>query len=101
MEKLFDLTGEDPKDFSKLYRFQCDCLSPEDAMDISVDRVRENDKSFIICMSFRGSSFWDKLKYAFRIIRGNWNWRDFAIREEDCKNLSEIFDPNKKYTDLP
>lgn len=101
MEKLLDLKGKDPADYSKMYRFQCDCLSPEDAMDISVDKARENDKYFTISMTFLGTGFWNRVKYAWQILKRDWTWREFCVREEDHKVLSEIFDPNKKYTDLP
>ena len=102
MEKLLDLTGKEPKDFSKLYRFQCDCLSPEDAMDIDITPWGKNEenKYITITMNFIGSGFWNRVKYAYQILLGNWCWREFATREEDFKDLSEIFDPNKKYKDL-
>jgi len=94
--KLFDIP-------SKWYRFQCDCLSPEDAMDIEVMGCGENNEEKYISLTlfFTGVSFWNRLKYAFQIIRGHWSWREFCVRQDDRKNLSEIFDPNKKFSELP
>ncbi len=88
---------------SKYYRFQCDCLSPEDAMDIDVESCgkTDEDKYFIISMCFSGTGFWRRLRYAWQILRGYWCWRDFPVRPEDAKNLSDIFNPDKKFSELP
>ena len=104
MEKLLEFEkGKLWDENTKMYRFQCRCLSAGDAMDITVDSQGKNDeeKLFTICMDFVGTSFWGRLKYAFQILRGDWNWREFIIREEDCRNLSDILNPNKKFSELP
>ena len=104
MEKLLEFKkGKAFDENSKYYRFQCDCLTPADAMDINVDswgKEGEN-KFFTILMYFNGTGLWDRIKYAFQILKGNWCWRDFIVREEDTKLLSEILNPDKKYSELP
>ena len=104
MEKLLEFPkGKLNDENSKYYRFQCDCLSPEDAMDIGVDSYGKDDefKQFTIFMNFKGRSLWSRLNYASQIIRGHWTWRDFVVREEDRSHISEIFDPDKKFDELP
>ena len=86
---------------SKLYRFQCDCLSAEDAMDIDIEKVGKCEKYIIVNMNFYGNGKWDRIKYAFQILRGFWNWREFVVRSEDAKCLSDIFNPDKGYEELP
>jgi len=88
---------------SKYYRFQCDCLTPSDAMDIEVESVCNDDseKYFTIEMNFVGTGFWGRVKYAFQILRGKWAWREFIPRNEDYKNLSDLFNPDIKFNDLP
>ena len=103
MEKLqeFNKTNWDCK--TNMYRFQCDCLSASDAMDVSVDSYGEDDegKFIILTLDFKGNSFLSRIKYAWQIIRGHWAWREFVVREEDFGSLSEIFNPDKKYSELP
>lgn len=104
MEKLIEFKkGKICDENTKIYRFQCDCITPSDAMDISVDSCGADDesKSFIISMYFIGTSFWDRAKYAFQILKGNWCWREFVVRDEDAEDLSDVFNPNKKYSELP
>jgi len=98
MEKLLDLTKGDN---FKLYRFQCDCLEPEDALDVSVDCVQGNKKFFALCLQFNINSFGDRVKSAWHILRGHWAWREFVVREEDCGDLSRIFNPDKGFSELP
>lgn len=88
---------------SKVYRFQCDCTSPGDAMDITVDSwgKESEDKAFTISMYFTGTSFWDRIKYAINILKKRWCWREFVVRNDDLATISGIFDPNKKYSELP
>ena len=104
MEKLLEFQkGKLFDENSKYYRFQCDCLTPADAMDICVDSCGkgDEDKYFTITMSFVGTGVWDRIKYAFQILKGNWTWREFVVRNEDVKSLSDIFNPDKKYSELP
>ena len=104
MEKLLKFTkGKTFDENSTYYRFQCDCLSAGDAMDIGVDSCGKDDetKYITINMDFVGTGLWSRIKYAFEILRGDWNWREFCVRNEDYKHLSNIFDPDKKYSELP
>lgn len=105
MDKLLDIPRNkfgDKEDF-KYYRFQCDCLTAADAMDISVESWgKDNKNKFItIHLDFLGTNFWDRLKYALQIIRGHWTWREFIPRKEDYQYISDIFDTNKDYLELP
>ena len=103
MEKLLDFKGgKIPEDY-KLYRFQCDCLSSRDAMDVAVEScgVKDEGKFITITMDFRGTGLWDRVKYAFQILVGDWAWREFIPRNEDYSNLTDIFNPDKKYDELP
>ena len=104
MEKLLEFEkGKLLDERTIMYRFQCDCLTASDAMDISVDSTGKDDegKYFNITMSFVDSDLWNRIKYAFQILRGDWCWREFIARPEDAKNLSDIFDPDKKFSELP
>ena len=101
MEKLLDFKKRrKDDDASKLYRFQCDCLSADDAMDIDVEETSTDKKFIIIRMDFESTDFWNRLRYAWQIVRGHWGWREFVVREEDFKDLSDIFNPDKKYSEL-
>ena len=102
MEKLLEFEkGKLSDENSKHYRFQCDCLTAADAMDITVDEVHDGGKYFVLTMDFRGMSCWDRIKYAWQILRGHWTWREFIVREEDTRHLSDILNPDKKYSELP
>ena len=104
MEKLLEFKkGKLFDQDSKYYRFQCDCLSAADAMDISVDSCGKDneEKFFIITMNFLGTGFWDRVKHAIKILKGHWAWREFVVRQDDTKDLSDIFNPEKKYSKLP
>lgn len=99
MEKLFNFEKTKNSNASKLYRFQCDCLEAGDAMDIEVEDGPKG-KWIMLCLDLRDVSFWQRIKDAWAILRGNWKWREFIVREEDHQNLADIFDPNKKYEEL-
>ena len=104
MEKILEFEkGRAFDENSKLYRFQCDCLSARDAMDIMVDSCGKDDegKFITITMDFLGVSFWDRLKYAWQILRRHWTWREFIPRNEDYSNLTAIFNPDKGFSELP
>ena len=92
MEKILEF--EEGKGFraSKVYRLQCDCLSPSDAMDLEVEPVGLlNERKWVsITMYFNGTGLWDRIKYAFAILRGHWAWRGFIPREEDYSNLRPL-----------
>ena len=101
MEKYLELE----EDKEKFYRFQCDCLTPSDAMDVQVDGVggaKHDDGKFItISMYFDGTGFWSRVKYAWQILRGHWSWREFIVRTEDAKPLSDLFNPEVPFSKLP
>lgn len=100
MEKLLDykkINVSSWMDNSKMYRFQCDCLTPEDALDVDVDEAEPDKKYIVLRMSLKNMSFLNKLKFLFK---GNWCWREFVVREEDYKDLSDIFNPDRKYSEL-
>lgn len=99
MEKLLDIKGKG--DFYKLYRFQCDCLMTEEAMDIDVECNGDNEKFLTIRLDFWDVSLWKRLKFAYQIFIGRWTWREFIPRSEDYGNISDIFNPDKGYNDLP
>ena len=104
MEKFLEFKkGKSFDENAKYYRFQCDCLSAADAMDIGINSCGKDDegKFFVITMDFRGTGVGDRIKYAWQILRGHWNWREFVVREEDHKNLSDLFNPDKKFSELP
>ncbi len=103
MEKLLEFDKKIFGEQSKYYRFQCDCLDASEAMDIAVEAWGADDtkKHITLFMTFYGTGLWDRVKYAFAILRGHWSWREFIVREEDYKDASEIFDPIKKYSELP
>ena len=104
MEKLLEFKkGKLWEENTKYYRFQCDCLMPADAMDIAVNSWGDNDeaKYIILSMPFTGTGLWGRIKYAWQILLGNWGWRDFCVRQEDASYLSDIFNPLKKYSELP
>jgi len=105
MEKLLDFKKGEPIEgvASKYYRFQCDCLNAADAMTLGVDSCGKNDegKFFTICMDFYGTGVWDRIKYAWQILRSQWSWREFIIREDDLKPLINILNPDKKFSELP
>jgi len=93
MEKILDFEKTKTMEPSKVYRFQCDCLSPEDAMDINIDACGKDlqDKYISITMNFVGTGFFDRLKYAFQILRGRWTWREFVVSPSDHKEIEKIF----------
>ena len=95
LEKLLDWDG------SRWYRFQCDCLHAADAMDVGVDEAGKDGKWFQISMQFNSDSLIDRMKYAWQILLGHWTWREFVVRKEDEKVLSDIFNPDIGYSKLP
>ena len=104
MEKITEYKkGEVSDESSKEYRFQCDCQTASDAMDISVLAWGEKDegKIFIISMTYIQTGLWENLKNAWRILRGHWSYREFILREEDIKPLIDILNPDKKFSELP
>ena len=104
MEKLIELRkGKVFDENSKYYRFQCDCLSPEHAFDIGIDSMGKDDEEKYITITWHmiGESLSLRLKYIWQIFRNHRTWVEAVVRQEDMKNLSEIFDPNKKYSELP
>jgi len=101
MDKLLELPKDGSFGASKLYRFQCDCLSAKDAMDIEVSEGPPSKKYFIISMNVIPLSLKGRIKDSWSALRGKWSWREFVVRSEDAKNLSDVFNPDIPYDDLP
>jgi hypothetical protein len=104
MEKMWTfLKNKINEHGESVYRFQCECKMPEDALDIDVEACGENDekKSITLSLGNIDAGFFERLQHAWKVLTGRWGWREFCVREEDFKNLSEIFDPDKKLSDLP
>lgn len=97
MEKIYD--SNDGKE--KGYRFQCSCLMPEEAMDISVEEIDERERHVEIAMYYTANGVISKIKAAWKVLRGRWRWSDIVVRNEDLKGLSEILDPERKIKDMP
>ncbi len=99
MDKILDFKKGEVLDIpSKYYRFQCDCLASADAMTVGVDGIGKDNEDKYITLEFDlNISFWDRIKFLFK---GNWSWRDFIIRQDDMKVLSDIINPEKKYGEL-
>lgn len=104
MDKLLDIEkGKlDPEGF-KCYRFTCDCMEPEHAMDICVESWgKDNDNKYInVTLRTCCHGFWERLKYAVRLLRGHITWCDFVPRKEDYDHIAKIFDTEGKFSDLP
>lgn len=102
MEKLLEFKKGKPLDFpSKTYRFQCDCLSVQCAMDIDVDGCGKHDSDkFIILRLDVPTDLGSRVRLAFNILFKGWAWREFIPRKTDYKYISRIFN-DKSYTELP
>ncbi len=103
MEKLLDFGKGKLMGASKVYRFQCDCFTAADAMDVSVDACGKDDedKYITLTLDFKDRSFWRRMVYASQILRGHWTWREFCLRQDDFAWLSDIVDPDNKFSELP
>jgi len=105
MEKLVQIDKEDTYSGKhyRMYRVQCKCLYSADAMDIDVDSEgKDGERKYItLRMDTNHDSFFNRLKFAFNVFRNKWAWREFIVRQEDMKELSDIFNPDKKYSELP
>ena len=102
MDKILETRESYPSgkiDF-KAFRFQCDCLSAGDALDIEVTELGTDKKSFILQFDIRPQGFWGRLKSAWRLLNGSWCWNEFCVREEDAVNISRLFNPDVKFSDL-
>ena len=100
MEKILKFEKSKFGEESSLYRFQCDCLEPEDAMDVNVESSGK-EKFITITMYANRHGIINRIKDAYKVLKGNWCWGEFVVRSEDHKNLSDIFNPDKKYSELP
>lgn len=81
MEKILEL--EDG-----ITRFQCDCLSPEDALDVEVSK----DFGITITMIYEPVGFWKRVKEAISVLRGKFCWREFVLRAEDKVELRKLLE---------
>lgn len=103
MEKILEFSKDRYSNGSKYYRFQCECLSPKDAMDLEVEGCGTdgNGKWVAITMHYYSKGIWQRVKDAFACLRGDWGWREFIVRDDDHKYISDIFNPDKQYSELP
>ena len=104
MEKMWTfLKNKINEHGEKVYRFQCDCKMPEDALDIAVEAwgEKEDTKSIMLSLNCCDFGLMERIKHAWHILKGDWGYREFIVREEDFKDLSAIFDPDKRLEDLP
>jgi len=102
MEKFLEFDKTKYHEASVHYRFQCDCHSAQDALDIDVEAWGKDfeNKFITLRLDFIGTGLWDRIKYAIAILRGHWSWREFIPCERDYPNMVEIFS-DKKYSELP
>jgi len=104
MEKLLEFSkGKLWGENAKYYRFQCDCLSPRDAFDVSVDSYGKDDEGKYITLTWHtiGIGLRGRLRYAWQILRQHRTWVEVTVRQEDLKYLSDIFNPDKGFSELP
>jgi len=56
-------------------------------------------------MYYNEVNFWSRVKESISVLRGNWNWREFIVSqggsEDDDKMISDIFNPDKTFEELP
>ena len=97
MDKIIDI----PSRARKVYRFQCDCLTSQDALTIEVEGYGEGNKVILFTLDFYHNDLGARLKYAWQIVRGHWTWREFVPRKEDYQHISELLSPGKKFNELP
>jgi hypothetical protein len=79
----------------KLYRFQCDCLSPEDALDVVIDSY-----CITISMNRVPSNLKEKIKDIINVLRGEWTYREFILRENDREELIKVLRGNSAETEV-
>lgn len=105
MDKLLVINKKDFGDehHYRMYRAQCDCLDAADAMDIDVESWgMDDEKKYItLRMDAPRDGFIGRIKLTWNVLLGKWSWREFNIRQEDLKDLSDIINPDKKYSELP
>ncbi len=104
MEKLLNIPKEKfgDKTSYRLYRLQCECPQAIEALGIDVESYNKDNEGKSITLRLDvPNSLTDRLSLAWNVLFKGWGWRDFCVREEDFKPLSEIFNPNKKYSELP
>lgn len=126
MDKILEFEKGNSIGPNKYFRFQCDCLTPLEAMDIEVgerstDKMLEKNKDvqidnmdihiesnvpggkyFVISMWSDPSNFKGRIKEIWGLICGRrFDWREFTVRQEDLQSLSDLFNPSIPYDNLP
>jgi len=77
-----------------IWRLQCACLTPDHAIDISVDLENGKRQPFIAARwnKIAWKSWRERLADMWHILRGQEiHVDDFVFREEDFKPLSDLF----------
>lgn len=104
MEKLKTfLKNKTNEQTEKVYRFQCECLMAKDALDIDIEAygIDREGKDIVLSLDNTDSGLMERIRHAWHVLIGNWGYREFTVRKEDFKNLSVLFDPDKKFSELP
>jgi hypothetical protein len=88
MEKIYE-----DEDGMVTYRLQCNCLSPEDARDITVefDDYRQGLMIESTYVRHDWRNWKQRIRDAWAILRGKEAYMDgFVFREEDLKPVGEL-----------
>ena len=90
MEKMWSFLKSPISEHGEnVYRFQCDCKMPEDALDIDIEAYGKDDEGKYIMISLNNCDFglMERIKHAWHILKGDWGYREFVVRQEDFKAL--------------
>lgn len=88
MEKIIE-----GKEYS-IYRFQCDCLLPNHAIDIE---VHKHPDDIIFTFYSLGATLKERIRWCWKMIRtGKGFEHDFMIREEDIEKLRKVLGKRMK-----
>jgi len=83
MEKLYDFKE------SIVYRFGCDCQTPAHAMDVEIQKDRQND--VIISFYTTADIFRQRLRWCWKMIRTGLGYdNEIVLKEEDVPLLAQI-----------
>ncbi len=83
MEKIVDY------DNTVMYRFQCDCLSPQDAMDVEIRKDIPNDVTIYFQAVPHRLSL--RLEWCWKMLRTGVGFEhDIVLREKDVQDLARI-----------
>ncbi len=84
METMYD-TGN-----HKVVRFQCDCMTPYCAIDVSIDN--EGERYITLTFWSTPSYFGQRLKWCWDMLRhGRGFEHEFVVRSKDVEDLGNTF----------